>query len=147
MQNKPIHLLLADDDEDDRLFFVDAAGEIDIPNTIQTVKDGHELMLLLNQEGITLPDLLFLDLNMPRKSGLQCLIEIRTTPHLKDIPIAIYSTSCSVQDFERTYVNGADIYLVKPNSFAKLRTLLAQVIKLNLHSTNTPLGKDEFVVK
>ena len=93
MQNDTIYILLADDDEDDRLFFKEAFEEIKIKTNVIMVNDGVELMNYLSQNGNQLPHILFLDLNMPRKTGLDCLLEIKRLPHLQDIAIAIYSTS------------------------------------------------------
>ena len=78
MQEDYINITLADDDEDDRLFFTDAFDEIKITTRVKTFNDGVYLMDYLNSEDATLPNVLFLDLNMPRKSGLECLKEIIT---------------------------------------------------------------------
>ena len=106
MHNEPIHVLLADDDEDDRNIFVTAFSELKIKTIIHVVKDGIELMEHLAKDGIKLPHVIFLDLNMSRKTGMECLSEIKQLQYLKDISIAIYSTSASEQDIEDTFVKG-----------------------------------------
>ena len=111
MTHQAVHVLLADDDDDDRLFFRQAFEEIKIKTAVQTVKDGGELMHYLAQPDSILPQVLFLDLNMPCKTGLDCLDEIKKMPHLKDVAIAIYSTSSSEEDIEETFVRGANIYI------------------------------------
>lgn len=73
MEKEYIHIILADDDEDDRLFFTDAFSEIKINTKVQTYNDGVELMNYLNQEESLLPDVLFLDLNMPKKKRYRML--------------------------------------------------------------------------
>ena len=93
----PIHILLADDDEDDRNFFNDAITDLKIANKLTLFKNGKELMDYLENPESILPDILFLDLNMPCKTGNECLKEIRLNPRFKDISIAIYSTSSSVK--------------------------------------------------
>jgi CheY-like chemotaxis protein len=93
MINKALHVLLADDDEDDRLFFKEAIDDIKMRTIVTIVNDGIELMEYLNNPEISLPDVIFLDLNMPRKNGMQCLEEIRNDKILKNLTIAIYSTS------------------------------------------------------
>lgn len=95
MEKEYIHIILADDDEDDRLFFTDAFEEIKINTKVQTYKDGVELMDYLNREDAILPQVLFLDLNMPKKNGIECLHEIKQNEKFKDLAIAIYSTSSS----------------------------------------------------
>jgi CheY-like chemotaxis protein len=95
MQTEPIQILLADDDVDDRLFFKEAFDEIKIKTDVQIVKDGMELMKYLNKSDNKLPHILFLDLNMPRKTGMECLKEIKENNQFDNIAIVIYSTSAS----------------------------------------------------
>jgi CheY-like chemotaxis protein len=141
----PIHILLADDDEDDRLFFTDAFEEIKINTVIKTVNDGVELMNHLNKEGIQIPHILFLDLNMPRKTGTDCLMEIKQLPHLQDMAIAIYSTSSSEKDIEETFIQGANVYIKKPSDFNKLKKILEDVITINWQYQTSGLNRDNFM--
>ena len=113
---------------------------------MQTVNDGVELMAHLNTEGILLPHVLFLDLNMPRKGGIECLQEIRSNKRLKDLSIAIYSTSASEQDIEETFVKGANVYIKKPNEFATLKKILAEVVAINLQYQTNGLNKENFLL-
>jgi CheY-like chemotaxis protein len=146
MQNKPIYILLADDDEDDRLIFREAFEEIKIKTVVKTVNDGIELMTQLLQTEIELPDVLFLDLNMPLKSGMDCLIEIKKAAHLKNITIAIYSTSASDMDIEDTFVKGANVYIKKPNDFATLKKILSAVIARDWQYHTSGLNRDNFLL-
>ena len=146
MHTKPVHILLADDDEDDRLFFKEAFEEIKIKTQVDTVKDGVELMNLLSKPNILLPHILFLDLNMPRKGGLDCLAEIKTFSRLKDIPIAIYSTSSSEDDIEETFVRGANVYIKKPSDFAVLKKILKEVITINWQYYTSGMNRDNFIL-
>lgn len=146
MENKPMYIMLADDDEDDRLFFKEAFDAIKIFTVVKSANDGVELMEYLSESGNTLPDILFLDLNMPRKSGMECLMDIKRMDHLKEIPIAIYSTSASEQDIENTFVKGANIYIKKPNDFGALKKLLEEVIKMNWHYQTSGLNRDSFLL-
>lgn len=139
-------ILLADDDEDDRMIFSDAFKEVKIKTKVDVVKDGHELMDFLKKSDNDLPDVLFLDLNMPRKSGLECLAEIKSDKRLKDIAIVIYSTSASENDIEETFVKGANVYLKKPSDFALLRKLLSEVIILDWQYQTSGLNRDNFVL-
>ena len=126
-----IHIILADDDEDDRDFFSEAFSEIKIKTKLNLFNDGQQLMDHLLQPDCVLPHILFLDLNMPIKSGIECLHEIKEIDHLKDIAIAIYSTSASDEDIEETFVSGANIYIKKPNDFNTLKKVLSDVVTLN----------------
>ena len=144
MPKEPIHILLADDDEDDRLFFKEAFEEIKINTRVQMVNDGVELMNFLTCEGNHLPQILFLDLNMPRKTGIDCLLEIKRMAHLKDIAIAIYSTSSSEKDIEDTFVQGANVYIKKPSDFSMLKKILEQVITINWQYQTSGLNRDNY---
>lgn len=146
MHNEPIIILLADDDEDDRLFFTEAFDEIKIKTRVFTVKDGVELMNHLAKAENTLPHILFLDLNMPRKTGMECLIELKRIDRLKDIPVAIYSTSASENDIEETFVKGANIYIKKPSDFGKLKKILEEVITINWQYQTSGLNKDNYLL-
>ncbi len=126
-----INITLADDDEDDRLFFTDAFEELKINTRVNTFKDGVELMNYLNDINSILPNILFLDINMPKKNGVECLLEIKKNERFKDIAIAIYSTSSSEEHIEETFVNGANIYIKKPNDFQTLKKILSDVVTLN----------------
>ena len=146
MTHQAVNVLLADDDEDDRLFFKHAFEEIKIKTIVQTVRDGLELMNFLVQPDAVLPHVLFLDLNMPCKTGLDCLNEIKEMPHLKDLAIAIYSTSASEEDIEETFVRGANIYIKKPNDFTALKRVLSEVITINWQYQTSGLNRDNFLL-
>lgn len=142
-----INITLADDDEDDRLFFKDAFNELKINTRVNTFNDGVELMNYLNDEGSVLPNVLFLDLNMPRKNGIECLLEIKKNARFNDIAIAIYSTSSSDEHVEETFVNGANIYIKKPSDFNTLKKVLSDVVTLNWQYHTSGLNKDNFLLR
>lgn len=146
MTQEPIHILLADDDEDDRLFFKEAFEEIKIKTHVRFVNDGVELMNDLNQNGQQLPHILFLDLNMPRKNGIECLLEIKRMNQLQNIAIAIYSTSSSEKDIEETFVQGANVYIKKPSDFTTLKRILEEVIKVNWHYQTSGLNRANYLL-
>jgi len=146
MQLDTYQILLADDDEIDRLFFKDAINELKIECNLITVNDGVQLMNYLKQKDITLPHLLFLDINMPRKNGMKALEEIRADERLKDLSIAIYSTSSSKKDVEEALLKGANIYINKPNDFEHLKKILFKAIKLNWQYHTSGLNKENFIL-
>jgi len=145
MEDNVLHILLADDDADDRLFFKDAMEEIKIMTNVSFVNDGLQLMNYLNQPDIKLPHVVFLDLNMPIKSGMECLKEIRGNDCLRDLTIVIYSTSGSEKDIEDAFVYGANIYIKKPNDFSKLKATLVQVINRNWQYHTLGLKRENFL--
>ena len=101
----------------------------------------------MNSETENLPDLIFLDLNLPIMNGFECLDIIRSTPHLKNLMIAIYSTSSADRDIEETFKKGANIYIKKPSSFNELKKSLKQVVKMNWTYYLNGFKKENFLLK
>lgn len=147
MEKEYMHIILADDDEDDRLFFTDAFDELKISTKVNTFNDGVELMDYLNADDAVLPHVLFLDLNMPKKNGIECLHEIKKNEKFKDIAIAIFSTSSSEEHIEDTFVNGANIYIKKPSDFEVLKKVLSYVVTLNWQYHTSGLNLDNFLLR
>ena len=147
MQNDYINIILAEDDDDDILFFIDAFDNLKISTKVNICKDGIELMDYLNTKDAVMPDVLFLDLNMPKKSGIDCLVEIKASSKMAGIAIAIYSTSASEEDIEKTFVLGANIYIKKPSDFKKLQEVLSKVISINWQYHTNNLNKDNFLLR
>jgi CheY-like chemotaxis protein len=123
----PLNILLADDDKDDRLLFDKALKAMPFPTHLITVHDGEQLMNYLSENSDHLPDVLFLDINMPRKNGFECLSEIKENKKLKDIPIVMFSTSYPRDiNYEQEIINrllkiGAYDYIRKPDDFSRLK--------------------------
>jgi len=117
---------LADDDEDDRLLTREAFRHHFPVSTMACVEDGEELMDYLNraggpeEEGHTLPELILLDLNMPRKDGREALREIKTSQRYRHIPVIILTTSDAQDDIEKSYFWGANSFITKPSSYQQL---------------------------
>ena len=103
VQNEIIRVLLAEDDDEDRMVFLEALDSLKIKTAVQTVNNGAALIKHLQDLNSVIPHLLFLDLNMPKKSGLACLVEIKQMERLKNLTIVIYSTSSSEKDIEETF--------------------------------------------
>ena len=141
----PIHIVLADDDEDDRINFHDAINQVRPTTRITLVNDGAQLMKLLEDLPLAdMPSLVFIDLNMPKKNGHECIREIRSNARLKNLTVAIYSTSSTEEDIEQTFIQGANIYIKKPDEFSQLVRVLNEVITLNWQYHTADLNKDNF---
>ena len=147
MEYAPITIVLADDDESDRLLFNEALEELKLKTIVHTVNDGVELMEYLNAEGTKLPNLLFLDLNMPKKNGLECLKEIKNNAKLKSIAVAIYSTSSTEKDIDETFISGANIYIKKPNDFNILKQVLGKVVTAASVYSEPPFNIANFIFR
>ena len=120
-------ILFADDDPDDRVLVRDALEESQLDSDFHSVEDGEELMDYLcrrgeyaNREHSPRPDLILLDLNMPRKDGREALKEIKADPALRRIPVVVLTTSRAEEDIRRTYDLGANSFITKPVTFDSL---------------------------
>jgi CheY-like chemotaxis protein len=146
--NKTTHnLLLADDDTDDCLFFKEALEDLPLDVNLSTVNDGVQLMNLLYTKIDTLPDALFLDLNMPRKSGFECLSEIKSVNGLRHLPIIIFSTSLDLDVVDILYAKGAHYYIRKPGEFSVLKKVILEAITLISCNTLKQPTRDKFIVE
>lgn len=137
-------ILLCDDDEDDRMFFSEAMKELKMDNILTVFDSGIKLMDYLNHPNTDVPHILFLDINMPCKAGLECLKEIRENSKFKELVIAIYSTSSSEEDIEQTFTNGANIYIKKPNDFDELKKTIHHILNMNWQYHTSGLNKETF---
>ena len=124
------YILLADDDRDDSILFQDILDELPVSTHLTTVFNGEQLMQLLHETKEQLPDVLFLDLNMPRKNGLVCLSEIKNSEKLKLLPVIILSTSYEPDVVSLLYKKGAQYYIRKPNSYSQLKRLIHHALNL-----------------
>jgi len=141
------NLLLADDDIDDCIFFEDALKELPISATLSTVNNGIQLMNYLLAKSDDLPDVLFLDLNMPRKNGIECLTEIKLNDTLKDLPVIIFSTSFNLEVVDLFYQKGAHYYIRKPGEYEKLRKIILEAVTLTSQNKLTQPTRDKFILE
>jgi CheY-like chemotaxis protein len=131
---KPIVILLADDDEEDRMLAADAMHASRVANDLRFVEDGEELLDYLYKRGrftepgsAPTPGLILLDLNMPRKDGREALREIKADPDLRRIPVVVLTTSKAEEDIYRTYDLGANSFITKPVSFDGLVAVMRDI--------------------
>lgn len=141
-----LHLLLADDDKDDRFFFNKVLKQLTIPVELTTVDDGVQLMDFLSDHIGDLPDALFLDLNMPRKNGSECLAEIKLNQKLKNLPVIIYSTSLPDDTADLLYKNGA-YYYIRKTYLLDLKKILEYILPLLLEKNFKRPPRDKFLLK
>lgn len=132
---------LADDDEDDCLVFRDVLTELPHPPHLTCVKNGQILLDRL-QANAVLPDILFLDLNMPIKDGLSALEDIKRDNRLKSLPVVMLSTSAQPAALEKAFALGALCFVKKPDTFAALKAILEKIFALGLHQFPTNVNHD-----
>jgi CheY-like chemotaxis protein len=144
-QKKPITILMADDDADDRLLVLDAFHESGLAGDMMFVGDGVELLDYLyrrqrysDPRAAPRPGLILLDLNMPRKDGREALRDIKADVHLRRIPVVVLTTSKAEEDILRTYDLGAAGYITKPVTFAGLVEAVKTLRKYWLEVVDLP---------
>ena len=130
MNTKHLNILLADDDLDDCNFFKHALEELSPSAHLTTVHDGEDLMNYLSDNPEQLPHVLFLDINMPRKNGLECLAEIKRNPTLKGIPVVMFSTSNSWDTINMLFKSGSHVYIHKPSDFTQLKQVIHHALPI-----------------
>lgn len=131
---KPIQILVAEDDEDDKLLILKAFERTLPKEKIACVEDGEALLNYLKHaapyddpEKYPKPDIILLDLNMPRKDGREALAEIKGCEDLKSIPVIIFTTSNNADDIQVTYKMGSSSYITKPGSFEELVKITEEI--------------------
>jgi len=129
--NEYYQILLAEDDAEDREIFQDALTDSGINARLATVTDGKELIIYLNESANNLPDIIFLDINMPCMDGKQCLKEIRKNKNFDRVPVIIFTTSNHPKDIEECFSRGASLYVTKPNGINILVKILQEIFSLN----------------
>lgn len=119
----------ADDDEDDRQLFMEAVAELELAVSVKQAADGQNLLNILHSSTIEMPEIVFLDINMPGIGGFECLQQIRSSKvPLKHLCIIMLSTSGTPENIKRSFELGADLYAVKPSSFAGLKEMLYEIL-------------------
>ena len=145
--NKPITILMADDDADDRQLTKEALEEGRLINDVRFVENGEELLEYLRREGkyadadAPRPGLILLDLNMPRKDGRAVLAEIKNDPEFRTIPVVVLTTSKADEDVYRSYDLGVNSYIVKPVTFEALVDILQTLEKYWFEIVELPPSK------
>ncbi len=137
-------LLYAEDDQDDLLLFKEALAEINHPTFLTWVANGAELMELLNQPMEL--DILFVDVHMPRKDGLQCVKEIRANPRLKNMTIVAFSTTADRLTVNAMHEAGANLYILKPSDFRQWKVVIEKAILMNYQNYQPPVKITDFLI-
>lgn len=130
MISQNINILLADDDQDDCLLFKEALERLPVSAHLTIVHNGEQVIREITKKGSKLPDILFLDLNMPRKNGFSSLGEIKRNPKLQDLPVVIFSTSSELDTVKRVFRDAAHYYICKPNDFSQLKRVIYEALTL-----------------
>jgi len=139
------NIFLADDDEDDRLFFEEALKEVCNDAILTVAEDGDELMEILHRPPVPMPDVIFLDLNMPKKNGFECLAEIKKNGTLKNLPIIIFTTSLQEESVKKVYNQGANYYVRKPTDYRQLKIIVSKLLAIDWLKEALQPEKERFI--
>lgn len=144
MKEFPSTIVIADDDEDDIFLLESSIKSLYPDTTITKVRNGLKLLLLLNSH---IPNVIFLDINMPVKDGLECLQELRLNKKLIETRVVIYSTSNNQIEIDRCFELGANAYFVKPDTQEKLEQTIQSLFNDEGFLNNTFPAKEKFVLE
>lgn len=141
MITQHINILLADDDKADCLLFNHALEELPVSANLNIVHNGEQLIEELTKKGNKLPDVLFLDLNMPLKTGYAALGEIKRNTELQDLPVIIFSTSSNIEAIKNVFRDAAHYYIIKPDDYSLLKRVIYE--GLTLTQKDMPMPHEE----
>lgn len=137
------HIVVAEDDEDDRILTAAALEESHFANPVDFVADGEELMTYLRRDDQPLPALILLDWNMPRKGGREVLHEIRQDDSLRHLPVIVLTTSQQEEDVRQSYMLGANSFITKPVTFEGLVAIMNMVYRYWFQVVQLPLERQQ----
>ncbi len=146
MISQNLNILLADDDQADCLLFKEALEELPVSARLTIVHNGEQVTELLTKKGNKLPDVLFLDINMPRKNGFATLGEIKRSKRLEKLPVIIISTSSEMEAVKRVYSDAAHYYICKPAKFSQLKKVIYEVLTLISQKNKSIPLKENFMI-
>jgi CheY-like chemotaxis protein len=141
-----MNVFIADDDTDDLELFQEALNDICVTCNLTSSKDGLELLNKL-AENTYRPELMFLDVNMPKMGGLECLEKIKSQQDFKDIPIIIFTTSTSATTVELAHTLGASMFVEKPSDYNDLKTMISKLIQIDWSHRAIPVPASNFIYK
>ena len=146
MKSSKINILLADDDQTDCLFFKEALEELPVETSLNIVNNGEQLLEELTDKTKKLPDVLFLDLNMPRKNGFAALGLIKRDTELQNLPVIIFSTASDEKSIKNVFKDAAHYYICKPVDFTKLKKVIYEAITLVTKKSNPFPREENFII-
>lgn len=145
MISQNINILLADDDQADCMLFADALEELPVSAQLTIVHNGEQLIEELTKNGNKLPDVLFLDLNMPRKNGFVSLGEIKRNSLLQNLPVIVFSTASDQETIKNVFRDAAHYFICKPGDFSQLKKVIYETLT-HIMERNIPMPLEEVFI-
>lgn len=142
-ESPKLHVVLADDDTDDSFIFNAAVEQAKLPVSLTITENGLELLNYLDSEKH--PDIIFLDINMPLTNGIECLQTIRSNNKFNHVPVVMYSTTNNKQNVEACYNAGANLFIVKPNTFEEINKMVRTICSADWVTNSHVPPKEEFI--
>ncbi|RFS13325.1 response regulator [Emticicia sp. C21] len=143
----PIKILLAEDDLDDQFIFSDTIKQLSTSIELTIVNDGQGVLDVMRSNNNFIPHIIFLDVNMPKMNGIECLIQIRRNKILKNTPCIILTTSTAPKDIEETYNHGANLYFEKPIGYTDFVKMFNKLFEVNWADYFPPKRESFFIAK
>jgi CheY-like chemotaxis protein len=140
-----LNVLFVDDDADEFYLFNEAIEQSNLQVKMSRAKDGNDLLEILKAGDQ--PDVIFMDLNMPYKDGLETLIELKSSEDFKAIPVIIFSTSSNANQINTCFQQGANMYVVKPESFDQITSMVNKVFSFDWKDKISIIPENSFVLK
>lgn len=147
MNREYLNVILVDHDEGNQIFFKNIFKDLKIGIKVQLFCNGENLMEYLNSEEALIPEILFMDFDIPKKNSLECLHEIKTDFRFDKMVTAIYSDRLSEPEIEDVFVKGANIFMRKPDNYTDLKKVISEVVTVNWQYHTSGLNKDNFIMK
>ncbi len=146
LKERKLQILLADDDNADCLLFKEALEELPVYAELSIVHNGEQLLEKITKNAAYFPDVLFLDLNMPRKNGFATLGEIKRDTDLQNLPVVIFSTASDAETVKNVFRNAAHYYICKPPNFLQLKKVIYEALSLITQKNNPLPLKEDFMI-
>ncbi|MCS3868396.1 DNA-binding response OmpR family regulator [Chryseobacterium ginsenosidimutans] len=147
MNKEYVNVILADSDEGSHVLFKNIFQDLKMGIKVRTFFSGEDLMNYLNSEEAMIPEILFMNYDIPSKSSLECLVEIKSDFKFDHMVTAIYSDRLSVEEEEEVFVKEANIFMKQPDNYKDLKKVLTEIMTINWQYHTSGLNKNNFIMK
>ncbi|MDQ0065963.1 response regulator [Chryseobacterium lathyri] len=147
MNKEYLNVITVDDDEGNIVFFKNIFKDLRIGVKSQCFSDGDDLMTYISSSGAIIPEIVFIKLDIPGKSCMECVREIKINPRFSNTVIVVYAGLIPESEIEEIFINGANIFMRKPETYDGLKKSLTEIITINWQYHSSGLNIDNFIMK